>query len=923
MLSQLMKKEEKRKMHYGPIRATAIALSTMIQALLLASSLASIPMVHGQISATVSPKDYPIYCDSTGNLVFTFDTGGQTWYGVAIELPKDFLGLVDGNASKVSAPDITYDPRFISVYDETLHYPYNRSYYWVEIGATPRYAFPTWPGITGSQKVILEDITAPGVAGDYTVNLYYTNDYFPCTYLYTALNDFSDGNRGTALPSVTIRVHMREEASVISGTVSDTTFSPSKPLNDGFVTATAADWPLRGKVVAKTRIGSDGTYALTGLYNGTFKLTAWGKWTAVDTVAAYTPTELTVVVGRKATSTVNIAVNRGEEISGSIKLYDGTTPVTPAAVFAGSFSLPRTGPGGTPVLPVRLELIDSAGTVVQDITVNVPEASTSVNYSIKELYGYKGISAGTYTLKAYALGFIQTTAVSVPVSAPGGVSIDVPLVKGGGISGTLYYITAQGTTYTLTADTTVLVEAYDLAGAMRGVWIGTALRGQAQTRFLIRGTGESIKPAEGSGFTTVALKTYSGRGMKDSGLTDGAYNIKVYVTGFVQPTPYATTVISYAATGTVSIYLKRGGTISGSIYAKDPTGVYAENWQRAPVVTYAPWEYNPATYPNTRIQAYIYDAAGLEVGYSIVYQNPAAQTATFSFSGMSRTTDYLQAGYEQTALPDGTYIVKVFTLGYWQAMPYPAATIYSGGTQTVQCPVRRGGVVTGTITFKEAGAMIPLGITGLLKVEAVDVAGVTQGVSFYGITAAQQQTYYVYGRYKCRRTFPGEDLDGGLADGTYTVKLTLSAFTHPRQTVTVAGGSSASLVFDAYRMGMVTGTVRGAVTHQATPVPLSWVKITLASSTAAYTTYSVEGSYSIRVPDGTYMMTFSLFGYKPHAVTVAVASGTTQPISADLAESFEPIPEFPLGAIFPLAASLGLAFYLLRWIRKPIVTRAR
>ena len=899
-------------MRCGCVRAAAIGLLAMLQALLLASRFGSIPIVRGQATATVSPKDYPVFCDSAGNLVFTFDTGGQTWYGVAIELPKDFLGLADGSTSRVSAPGITYDPQFIHVYDEALYYPYNQSYYWVEIGATPQ-AFPTWPGISGSQTVVLEDIVAPSVAGDYTVNLYCTNDYFPCTYLYAAIKDFSDGNKGAVLSSVTVKVHMREEASTISGVVSDITSSPSKPLNIGFVTATAADWPLQGKVVAKTRINSDGTYTLTGLYNGTFKLMAWGKQAGVGTVAAYALTESTVLVGRKTTSTVNIAVNRGAEISGSVKLYEGTTPVTPATVFAGSFSLPGTGPGGSSALPVRLELADSAGTVVQDITVNVPEASSSVNYSIKELYGYKGIPTGTYTLKAYAFGFVQTTAVSVPVRAASRVSIDVPLVKGGGISGTLYYLTAQGSTYTLTADTTVLVETYDLAGAMRGVWIGTALRGQAQTRFLIRGAGESIKPAEGSGFTTVRLKTYSGRGIKDGGLNDGAYNVKVYVTGFVQPIPYATAVISSAATGTVSIYLKRGGSISGTIYAKDPTGVYAENWQRASVATYAPWEYNPAAYPNTRIQAYIYDAAGLEVGYCFAYQNAAAQSATFGFSGMSRTTDYLQAGYKPTALPDGTYTVKVFTLGYWQAEPYPTATIYSGGTQTVQCPLRRSSVITGTIRFKEAGAMIPLGVTGLLKVEAVDVAGVTQGISLYSITATQQLAYYIYGRYKW--AVPGKDFDSGLIDGTYTVRLTLSAFTHPTQTVAVRGGSTATLNVDAYRMGMVTGTVRGSVTYQATPVPLSWVKIILAGSAVTHTTCSIEGGYSIHVPDGTYALTFSVFGYKAYAATLVVASGTTQVINADLLESFEPIPEFQLGAQLPLAISLGLAFYLLRWIK--------
>ena len=908
-----------KKMYYGSNRATAIALSTTLLAILLMASFASIPIAHG-ISGTVSPSQYQIFCDSTGDLTFTFDAGATTWYGVAIEIPKDFIGLVSGDVSKVNATAITQEAARVSVYDEELYYPYTQKYYWVQVGASPRLN-PTWPGITGAKTVTLMGITAPSVARDYTVNLYYTDINFPCTT--ASPMDFSAGNLGTSLSSVTVKVHMREEASTISGIVSDTSYSPSLVLNAGYVTATANDGPMKGKVVAKTPIASNGAYTLTGLYNGTYKLTAWGKRTAVDTIAAYMPTELAlpVSVGRRATLTgVNIAVSKGGEVSGNVRLYDGTSPVTPNTVFSGYFTLPNTGPGGTIALPVRVELVNSANKVVRAVTVNVPADASLVSYSIKELDGdfeYQGIPAGIYTLKAYAFGFVQTATVSVSVTAPGGVTIDVPLVKGGGVVGTVYYLTAQGTTYTLTASASLIIEAYNSTGSLKGVWLGTALTGQTSTAFLIRGTGESVTPVAGTGFTTIQLKTYSGRGIKDGGLSDGGYTIKVYVKSFIQPTPYPTAVISYAGTGSVSIYLKQGGSISGIIYAKDPTGVYAESWQRTPTATYTPWEWNQTYYPDTRIRAYVYDASGASVGYATVYQSAAAQTTTFSYSGSSSLG--LQIGSKPTALPDGTYTIKVFTFGYWQATPYPTATIYSGGTQAVDCPVRRGGVVAGTITFKEAGITIPAGISGYTKVEAVDASGVVQGASFYTLSSATTLSYYIYGKYKYS-TATAADKDCGLADGAYTVKLTLPIFAHLTQTVTVAGGSSATLNFDAYRMGVVSGRIRGAVTYQATPIQLSWVKITL-SSNPTYVGYSADGSYSMRVPDGTYTMTFSAYGYKPYTLTTTVGSGATQVISADLVESFERIPEFPMGAVFALAASLGLALYLLRWTKKPIALK--
>ena len=124
--------------------------------------------------------------------------------------------------------------------------------------------------------------------------------------------------------------------------------------------------------------------------------------------------------------------------------------------------------------------------------------------------------------------------------------------------------------------------------------------------------------------------------------------------------------------------------------------------------------------------------------------------------------------------------------------------------------MRRGGIVTGRFSFKEAGATISGGITGLVKVEAVNATG-AKGVAFYSITSpATYLDYAVYGKYKY-----GVELDGGLLDGAYTIRFTLYPFTHLTQAITATGGGSAALNFAANKMGTIAGMVREAVTYQA------------------------------------------------------------------------------------------------------------
>jgi len=119
--------------------------------------------------------------------------------------------------------------------------------------------------------------------------------------------------------------------------------------------------------------------------------------------------------------------------------------------------------------------------------------------------------------------------------------------------------------------------------------------------------------------------------------------------------------------------------------------------------------------------------------------------------------------------------------------------------------------------------------------------------------------------------------------------------------------------------------VSGKVEYMRTPTqkrPVPWVTVDVTGSPGVTATTDSIGQYKIDyLPAGTYTVTASKSGFEK----APSAKITVDPIVtvADIPFSFTPtaavIPEFPVGAVFVLLSTFGVALYLLRWTRKEIV----
>jgi hypothetical protein len=110
-----------------------------------------------------------------------------------------------------------------------------------------------------------------------------------------------------------------------------------------------------------------------------------------------------------------------------------------------------------------------------------------------------------------------------------------------------------------------------------------------------------------------------------------------------------------------------------------------------------------------------------------------------------------------------------------------------------------------------------------------------------------------------------------------------------------------------------TGTISGTVTDSTTAAPIANAKVT-AGDYGAYT--AADGTYSIRLPEGTYTLSVSAFAYSPASVSdvaVVVDTVTTQDFVLGAANLFEVYgvvsDETTAGHTWPLYARITIAGY--------------
>jgi len=537
------------------------------------------------------------------------------------------------------------------------------------------------------------------VTGQYRVQAYgegYIGEYYDGVYEYSEATPVS-----VTMPDDTPNIDFTLD---LGGTISGHVYQSdgTTPIEGAWVYAELID----GGWGRGTATDSDGSYTITTLVTGQYRVQAYGEgyigeyYDGVYDYSEATPVSVTMP---DDTPDIDFTLDLGGTISGHVYQSDGTTPIEGAWVYAN--------------------LVDGGygrGTTT----------ASDGSYTITTL------RTGQYRVRAYGEGYIgeyydnvyeesQATPVSVtmPDDTPG---IDFTLDLGGTISGQVYQ--SDGTT------------------PIEGAWVSA---------YLIDGGYDSgaITASDGS-YTITTLIT-------------GQYRVRAYSEGYIEE--YYDSVYDYNEATPVSVTmpddtpgidftLDLGGTISGHIYQSDgitpvegawvigdlidgghfrvastaSDGSYTiaglitgEYWVRAGAEGYIAeyydnvYDYNEATPVSVTMPD---DTPGidftLDLGGTIsghVYQSDGITPV----EGAWVYANLVDGGYGRgtTTASDGSYTITTLITGQYRVRAYPpygfnlvpsstTAEVFEAETTTVDFVLQAGGIIAGRVT-NEAGEGVP------------------------------------------------------------------------------------------------------------------------------------------------------------------------------------------------------------------------
>ena len=274
-----------------------------------------------------------------------------------------------------------------------------------------------------------------------------------------------------------------------------------------------------------TRTAADGTYTITGLAAGDYRVEVQAEGLVeelYDNKTEWFQADRVTVTGGSDTGGIDFTLDAGGSISGRIYEADGVTPVAGADIWAEN-----DGDGG-----------------------NRAESSADGSYTIT------GLAPGDYEVQAQARGFVrefypgttdENAATVVTVTAGGNVTgIDFTLDVGGTISGTVYQ--ADGST--------PIGGAFVIAQPFSATWPEFGPSREATTN--ADGTYTIIGLAPGD-HRVVAIADEAG------------FALEMYPGGIDPQAAGRVTVSSGADTGGIDFTLVPGGSISGTVYEVDGT----------------------------------------------------------------------------------------------------------------------------------------------------------------------------------------------------------------------------------------------------------------------------------------------------------------------------------------------------------------
>jgi hypothetical protein len=760
-----------------------------------------------------------ILTNSIGDLLFSVNlTRAGHYDSIEVYIPSDFTGLTTSKVWTSFTND--YNPNSLSVSGGQLSVK--------NLTVTRHYANAANRTFIANetQYIRIFQITSPSIAGRY--------------FFKTFIN-------GTAYAKEfpTVVVKASRDPAYISGVLRDAgntgTSLAGKPIDlaNGYgarVLATGRDY-LGRSVAAQAFLNStaQGNYTLFGVAPGTYNLTAY----AAGFIPTTSPIPVSVLAGQSLEG-VDIYLKHSVNVTGTV-LSIGTNGLTIPWNIANRSA-------------VTIEVLTLSGAVVASTRAYSidPTDPTSFHFSIQREVGLderipqafanytSGLAAGDYLLRASVPSYIQLEDTRVHVSNDTTlVRSFIQLFRTGSFI-VIVHFKAFSSTLNETKvpeSGTLTVEAYDQQGNVGG-------SGTARVPANSYNANVTFPCPPGTYHVFARFTTFQGSEL-------------FYQTEDVQGT------IGLGNT-TLSLAMVRGGGLNLTLFSVD-----AEK----------PWVPLPWAFPNATINLKIIDSKGNVYSASAVQQTGSAQLRIF-YAGL--LTD--------------DYSIIAQTFGYSQRQ-ITSIRVVLGGNSDASVWMVQDPRVDLTVLFKTEGVLSPINSNQSFAEPIRNVNSTPVRVEIfdeYGNFAGANRTYVGNGNYSVeiglagfneyfgnpRLTWSGfydttdatRQDEGGLPPGDYMIRIWVDGYYQPQIIyITLPPRGNVSIVTSMERASRVSGMVLGPDLYDEA-VLLSWAVVDLEPG--GFTTFSLDGNYSLWVPSGSYNIGVSLPGYSTYTARFEVFPGS-------------------------------------------------
>jgi len=641
-------------------------------------------------------------------------------------------------------------------------------------------------------------------------------------------------------------------ASIAPGaTISGTVTAGGHALAGACVVAfdTSAGFPNVDSVLA----GSDGTFTLTGLAAGSYRIEASGASGSFCQVASAgglgigLSTSVTVGAGG-TTAGVAVAVPASGAIAGVISSSQGgiSGQCVSATPMAGTFSNPYIWQGNTssPTGSDGAYRIDNLSPGAYRITVAACQGTTST-FAPAVMAAPVVVTAGA-TTAGTNLVLVTGGGITGKVTLPSGWPSGAPACVRATSATTQAISAATGFLFATEATTSA-----DGSYAITGLPPGTYSLGFDCVGDVLHGDGGSA--ADGGGVTTATV-------------TSGATTTVPTLSGLAAPASLSGKVTGAGGAGVPGACVEAYGG-HGVMGQGSATTAADGSWSIGLLsagsysVTVNPTCEGRSTYASTTIVAAATVSAGKSATIAVSLVAGGGITGTIvagspasGVAGVCVTPTSVDGVVGSTTVTgsDGTYSLGGLAAGGWRVVADPTC----GGSSSSTLATAATTVVVKAVKIAKAGT---LALTGFGAVSGK----VTQsgGTGIGGVCVTLTPTVAAFGAVTATTSGNGTYLATGLDPGTYAVRIAPGCgTTHTDDVpqtlagtvVVTAGATTSGVNATLVEGGSVSGRLLGALAGQG---PFDVTAFDATGAAVATTTSSLDGTYTLAgVPAGTYVI---------------------------------------------------------------------